>query len=257
MKSALTAILVLTLLLLAAWLLALWGTAPLPVSLTLGTTVLHTSLPVAIMLVLALLVLTFYLGRLTGWFLRLPHTLLHIRNRKSGQHLLDAYGAYLLGDSADIRKHLNGFKPDNEIHALLADMLRLRENLDTAAMPDKLEKHLAHPATVVLAAWAGARAAAHQAQWDEVARITAHGREHAPHHRPLKVLQFKALANLGDPQAATLLPLLKNEFGAAHTKLVSHILQGPDALAARPLLESRWVKDFEAWLATPSEDVPQ
>ncbi len=257
MKSALTALIVLALLLTTAWLLALWGTAPLPVTLTLGGTVLNTSVPVAIMLVLAVLVLTFYLGRLTGWFLRLPSKLLHIRNRKAGQHLIEAYSTYLLEDSAEAIKRLSSFTPDTEIHALLADLLRLRTNLDTATMPDKLETHLANPSTAVLAAWAGARAAAHQADWSEVARISALGRRYAPHHQPLRVLQFKALTNTGDPQASTLLPLLKDDLGAANTKLVGQILQGPDALTARPILESRWVKDFEAWLATPSEDLPQ
>ncbi|TKW60883.1 MAG: heme biosynthesis protein HemY [Blastochloris viridis] len=257
MKSAFTAILVLGLLLVVAWLLALWGTAPLPVTLTINTTVLHTSVPVAIMLVLAVLVLTFYVGRLTGWFLRLPGQLLHIRNRKAGQQLIDAYSAYLLEDLTEAQKRLKDFKADTETHAILADMLRLRDNLDTATMPERLEKHLANPSTVVLAAWAGARAAAHQSQWDEVARITALGREHAPQHLPLRVLQFKALCNLGDPQASTLLPLLKTDLGAANTKLIGQILQGPDATTARPLLESRFVKDFELWLATPSEDLPQ
>ncbi len=257
MKSALTATLVLTVLLVVAWLLALWGTAPLPITLTIDTTVLHTSVPVAIMLVLAVLVFVFYLGRLTGWFLRLPGTLLHIRNRKAGQQLIDAYTAYLLEDLAEAQKRLNGFKADNETHAILADLLRLRDNLDNATMPDKLEKHLANPSTALLSAWAGARAAAYQSQWDEVSRITVLGREQAPNHLPLQVLQFKALTNLGDAQASTLLPLLKNKLGAANTKLVGQILQGPDALAARPILESRWVKDFEAWLATPSEDLPQ
>jgi HAMP domain-containing protein len=132
MKSALTALLVLAFLLVVAWLLALWGTAPLPVTLILGTTVLNTSVPVAIMLVLAVLVLTFYLGRLTGWFLRLPGTLLNIRNRKAGQHLIDAYNAYLLEDSAEAIKRLSHFTPDTEVHALLANLLRLRDNLDTA-----------------------------------------------------------------------------------------------------------------------------
>jgi len=257
MKSAFTALLVLAILLVVAWLPALWGTAPLPVTLTIDNIVLHTSVPVAIMLVVALLVLTFYLGRLTGWFLRLPGTLLHIRNRKAGQQLIDAYTAYLLEDLTEAQKRLNGFKPDNETHALLADMLRLRDNLDTATMPEKLEKHFAHPSTVVLAAWAGARAAAHQSQWDEVARITAIGREYAPQHLPLRVLQFKALTNLGDPQASTLLPLLKTDLGASNTKLIGQILQGPDATTVRPLLENRFVKDFELWLTTPSEDLPQ
>lgn len=257
MKSVLTALAVLAALLAVAWLLALGGTAPQPITLTIGTTQLQTSLPVALILTFIVLVLMFYLGRLVSWLLRLPGTWQHLRHRKAGQQLIEAYNAYLQNNPTEAQKHLANVTPDTETHAILANLLRLRGHLDAATRPEKLEVSLANPSTVVLAAWAAARAAAQDADWPEVARLTALGRAHAPQLPALQNLQFKALVNTGSPQAANLLPLLKPRLGAEYTKLAEHLLQGPTTLTARPLLESRWVKAFEHWLTTPSEDLPQ
>ncbi len=256
MKSLLTATAVLVALGLTAWALALFSTSPLPVTLSIGSLQLQTSLPVAAVVGLIVLVLAFYAGRLAGWLLRLPRTLLHIRRRKAGQQLAQAYAALFLHNTAAAMPHLEGFHPDTETHALLADLLHLAAHLQAHTMPPKLEHHLANPISAPLAAWAAARHAATQTDWPEVARLTALGREHAPRHLPLLVLQFKALVNLGDPQATTLLPALKPHLSTPSFRLLTELLQGPTALTARPVLDNPWVTTFQAWLPTPSEDLP-
>lgn len=256
MKSALTALVLLLLLAVAAWLLALWGSAPLPVVLTLGTTQLQTSLPVALTLVTLLLVATFYTGRLAGWFLRLPGTLLHIRHRKAGTQLAEAYAAELMGDTPTATTLLAKVTPDTETHALLADLLRLSHHLQAATLPDKLEKHLANPVSAPLAAWAGARFAAHQADWATVADLTTRGRDHAPQHWPLLVLQFKALVNTANPRAADLLPRFKPYLSATRLKQMAQVLHTSETPEPATLADSRWLTTLRNWLQTPTEDLP-
>ncbi|PZP39692.1 MAG: hypothetical protein DI585_03375 [Pseudomonas fluorescens] len=257
MKTALHAILIFIILLMAVLLLGQLGSAPMPVSITIAEHTATTTAPVAILVGLMVIIAAFYLGRFTGWMLRLPNSMLRRRRENANSHLADAYAAFAMNDGPTALKHLKAYTPDSEIHADLADLLTLQLPADPTSPPPFLEKKLANPRLAALASLVAARFYAQQNQWDEVARITAIGRQHIPTNPALLVLQFKALVNTNSPQAGDLLPALKPQLGAERTKLLGLILQGPNTLTARPLLDTRWVKSIQTWLPTASETFPE
>lgn len=257
MNTVLRAFLLFAILLVLALLLGQAGSIPVPISVQLGTLSLQTTAPVGITLVVAILLLSFYAGRFTGWLLRLPRHLHNHRKQTVAETLADAYTAYTLADFPTATKLVNSLKPEalaeNAAYADLASLLALQLGQMT---PQHAQKLLENPRLVVPAALFLARFAAAQENWTEVRRVTIIGRRHAPGDIHLLALQFKALVNLNDPLATELLPALKTPLGPQRHKLVTGALQGPNALTARPLLDSPWIKAFQEWLPTPSDTFP-
>lgn len=252
--SFLRAFLLFVILLALALLLGQAGTGtPIPVSLQLGTLQLQTTAPVAITLAIAVLLLAFYAGRLAGWLIRLPNRLHRRQKTAVTAALADAYAAFALADLPAVTRHLNAVKPQDEAQADLANLL----SLQTATLSThQVQKLLENPRLAALAAISLARGAALQANWAEVRRVTIIGRRHAPQNLSLLTLQFKALVNLNDPATSELLPTLKPILGAERQKLLTQIIQGPNAITARPMLDSHWVRAIQAWLPTPSDVFP-
>jgi hypothetical protein len=254
MNTALRAFLLFVILLVLALLLGQAGTVPIPVSLQIGSLTAQTTAPVAITLGLTILLVAFYLGRLTGWLTRLPGKWLNRKSSQVADRIADAYAAYYLANPTLAHQHLAGLKPDTPAHA---DLIHLLE-LQLPPLPPLLsDRHLANPRTAALTALAYAHAAAAQADWAEVKRLTTLGRPFAPENPRLLVLQFKALVNTNDPAATEALPSLKPLLGRPRHQLLSQIISNPTALAARPLPDQKWLKSLEIWLATPSDVFPE
>lgn len=254
MNTVLRAFLLFVILLVLALLFGQAGSVPIPVSLQLGDLTATTTAPVAIVVLLAVLLAAFYAGRFTGWLMRLPRKFLNRKRRAVAEVLADAYAALALQDSARAAKIIEEIKqPDIPAHDDLLALLQLH----TATLPNARAKdNLTNPRLAPITALALAHGAAKKDDWAEVKRLTTIGRQHAPTNLPLLTLQFKALLNLNEPEAAELLPALKPHLGATRHKLLTQIVQGPTALTARPVLDNAWVKTFQQWLPTDSDTFP-
>ena len=250
MNVVLRAVLLFLVLLVTVMLLGQSGGAPLPVALTVNTTVFTTTAPVAITIVLAVLLTAFYLGRLTGWLVRLPHKMLNRRKIAPADSLADAYTALAMNDVALATRHLTDLKPD---HPALQDLTSLAQLQTHTLPPSQAQKNLTNPRLAAVTALSMARSAAASSDWPEVKRLTTVGRQHAPQHHELLTLQFKSLVNLNDPAATDLLPALKSHLGPDRHKLLAQILQTNPNPA---ILSDPWVKSFQQWLPTGSGTFP-
>lgn len=253
MNTVLRAFLLFVLLLTLALLLGQAGTVPIPVNLTLGTLVLQTTAPVAITLVIALLLFVFYLGRLTGWMMRLPRKWLNRRKVAAADAIADAYASLALHDIPATTKHIADVSTEN---LALADLLTLLRLHTATLSPTQGRAALENCRLAAVTALYLARHAAAQADWPEVKRYTTIGRKHAPQNLPLLTLQFKSLVNTNDPKAAELLPAFKSNLDSENHKLLTQVIHGPNAITARPVLDSSWVRSVQAWLPTPSDTFP-
>ncbi len=253
MKTLLRATLLLVILLVLALLLGQAGMVPVPVTVTIGTLQLQTTAPVAITLALTLLLGVFYLGRLTGWMLRLPTKWLNRRKVAAADAIADGYTSLAMMNNTAATQHLGTISTSNPALNDLLTLLRVHTNTIT---PTQANQALANARLAPVAALYLARNAAQLADWPEVKRLTSIGRQSAPNNLPLQTLQFKALVNLNDPAAQSLLPIFKTTLGSEHHKLLTQILQGPTALTAGPVLGSPWVRAVQAWLPTPSDTFP-
>jgi|GEM_PF-5579311 len=256
---ALRAVAILFLLAIMAVLLAKAGQTPVDVTLHWGTLTVTTIAPVAATLIIMVLLGTFYLGQLGSWLGRLPRTfsdLMHFRRRQSTlESIVQANAAIEEGNIAAARKLALAIKeqPGTPYHNLTT-LLLLRLQL---LGPQHAEAELANPLTGAAVGLYLARQAASYGKWEEVRRITAHMLKAYPNNAGFQVLHFKALVNLNDAAAASAqLAKLKTKLGSTRHKLLATLLQGPNALNARPTLDNPWVKSFHQWLATPSDVFP-
>ena len=238
---------------LLALMLGMAGQAPLPVSLQIDTLRLQTSAPIAIIAVLAMLMLAFYCGRLTGWMIRLPRHWFRRKQAGVPARIADAYAAAAMGNTTLALQQLEGLKPEDPAHTDLIRMLALQ----SSPLPPLSEKNLTNPRLAPLTARTYAQAAASAANWPETLRLTTIGRQYNPENTSLLTLQFKALVNLNSPEATDLLPALKPLLGPTRHKLLAQIINGPTALTARPTLDHKWVKSFEQWLPNGSDTFPE
>lgn len=253
MNTVLRAVLLFALLAVLALLLGTVAQGALPVTLQVNAVTLQTTAPIAIIGVLAILCLAFYLGRLTGWMIRLPRSWFRRKQAEVSAKVADAYAAASMGNTTLARQLVTDLKPEDPA---LADLITVL-TLQGAPLPAFTEKSLANPRLAALTALTYARVRATENDWVEVLRLTTVGRQHAPDNSALLTLQFKALVNTNDPQATDLLPALKPLLGPTRHKLLTQVIQGPTALTARPTLDSKWVKAFEHWLPTASSQFPE
>ncbi len=253
MSTVLRAFILFTLLALLALLLGTVAQGPLPVTLQVAQVTLQTSAPVAIIAVLAAFMLAFYLGRLTGWMIRLPRSWFRRKQAEASGKVADAYAAASMGNHTLARQLLADVKSEDPALADLATILALQ----STPLPPFTEKSLTNPRLAALTALTYARVAASASNWEETLRLTTTGRQYAPQNQYLLTLQFKALVNLNNPEASELLPALKPLLGPTRHKLLAQIIQGPTALTARPTLDNKWIKAFEQWLPTGADIFPE
>ncbi|RZK98925.1 MAG: heme biosynthesis protein HemY [Rubrivivax sp.] len=252
MNTVLRALILFILLAVLALLLGTVAQGPLPVVVQVAGLTIQTTAPIAVIGVLAAFMLAFYLGRLTGWMLRLPRSWFRRKQAEVSARVADAYAAASMGNATLAQQLLTDLKPEDPALADLATILALQ----TSPLPAFSEKTLANPRLAALTALTYARVTAAAANWEETLRLATIGRQHAPQNAYLLTLQFKALVNLNNPDASELLPTLKPLLGTARHKLLVQIIQGPTALTARPTLDSAWVRAFQQWLPTGSDIFP-
>lgn len=253
MNTVFRAVILFMLLAVLALLLGTVGQAPLPVAVQIGTLTLTTSAPIAIVAVLAAFMLAFYLGRLTGWMIRLPRSWFRRKQAEAFTKITDAHAALAMGNPTLARQLVDNLKPDDTTQADLIQLV----SLQSPPLPPLNEKNLANPRLAALTALTYAQAAANAFDWEETLRLATLGRQFAPENAHLLTLQFKAMVNLGNPRVTELLPALKPLLGPTRHKLLATVITGPNTLTARPTLDNTWVKSFEKWLPTGSAVFPE
>lgn len=256
MKTLLNAFNLLILLALVLGVVLVTGEDPGSLQLDWQGYTVQTTAAIAMVALMFLLALAFYLGQFISWLVRLPAT---IRGwfrpappKRELPKLVQALGLAAAGDDKTSRKLVEKANPHAD-EELLEAFARLQLEL---ADPVELERWNDDPHLGPYAALVKSRHAASQQNWELVATTTRHALDKFGKLPALQILHLKALMNGKDPSAATnYLPTLRSHVPAKLWPLLDMAVRGPSTTTAAEL-DNPWFQTFSDWLATADTTLP-